>query len=333
MEEKIPLKIRVSLGSAILLGLIKGKLDAMPTTIYILTYRHGKCMANCGFCSQAKSSTSRADVLSRITWPVFPSVEVINAIKNTGKGLIKRVCIQAMNYPGMFREVLELVRRIHYETGIPISMSSQPLTPQQIKGLKQAGIDRIGIPLDAPTKRLFEEVKGSATEGPYIWRRHLRALKSAVQILGRGKVSTHLIVGLGESDEELLRMVQKMVVRGVYPALFAFTPIKGTKLEGKSPPEVERYRRLQVAHYLITGNKAGVRDIAFNDRGFIRDFCLKRNLLLEAVEKGIPFLTSGCPGCNRPYYNERVSGPLYNYPRQLGAKEIADIKTLVLGDE
>ena len=29
---------------------------------------------------------------------------------------------------------------------------------------------------------------------------------------------------------------------------------------------------------------------------------------LEAV------LTSGCPGCNRPFYNERPRGPIYNYP-------------------
>ncbi|MFH7835983.1 MAG: radical SAM protein, partial [Candidatus Aenigmatarchaeota archaeon] len=61
--------IRVSLGSAIVLGLIKGKIDVNPTTAYLLTYRNGKCIANCSFCPQAKSSKSRADMLSRIVWP------------------------------------------------------------------------------------------------------------------------------------------------------------------------------------------------------------------------------------------------------------------------
>lgn len=331
-EEKIPPKIRVSLGSAILLNLTKGTIDAAPTTIYLLTYHAGKCAANCGFCSQAMSSTSRADMLSRVTWPAFPSIEVINQIKNARKGLIKRICVQTMNYPHMFGEVLELARRIHSETNIPISISSQPLTSQQIRKLKEAGINRIGIPLDAPTKRLFEEVKGSVTGGPYVWRRHLNALKNAVQILGKSRVSTHFIVGLGENDEELLRMVQKMVDMGVYPALFAFTPIQGTKLERKRQPPIERYRRIQLAHYLITKGKARLGDIVFDDKGRIRGFNLDYDLLKETAKTGTPFVTSGCPGCNRPYYNERVGGPLYNYPRPLSEKEIEEIETLILGD-
>jgi len=38
---------------------------------------------------------------------------------------------------------------------------------------------------------------------------------------------------------------------------------------------------------------------------------------------GEPFRTSGCPDCNRPFYNERPSGPLYNYPRPLTTEEAA----------
>lgn len=330
-EEKIPSKIRISLGSAMLLNLIRGELDAAPTTIYLLTYRAGKCTANCSFCSQARSSTSRADMLSRVTWPEFPSPAVIDGIKNA-RDAIKRVCIQTMNYPGMFSEVLGLVRKIHFEMGIPISISSQPLTSSQIEKLREAGMDRIGIPLDAATEKLFEEVKGAAAGGPYSWGRHLSALEGAVRVLGRGRVSTHLIVGLGESDAELLRMVQRMVEMGVYPGLFAFTPIKGTRLEERGQPEVERYRRVQVAHYLLTNEKAKVEDIVFDEGGFIKGFSVRRDVLSEVIRAGVPFMTSGCPGCNRPYYNERVGGPLYNYPRQLSAKEIAEIETLVLGD-
>jgi biotin synthase-related radical SAM superfamily protein len=102
IRDEIPMKIRVSLGSAILLNFIKGELDEAPTTIYLLTYRQGKCTANCSFCSQARSSASRADLLSRVIWPAFPSIEVMKKIENSGEGLIKRVCIQTMNYPGMF---------------------------------------------------------------------------------------------------------------------------------------------------------------------------------------------------------------------------------------
>jgi biotin synthase len=36
---------------------------------------------------------------------------------------------------------------------------------------------------------------------------------------------------------------------------------------------------------------------------------------------GEPFQTSGCPDCNRPFYNEKPGGPLYNYPRPLTISE------------
>jgi biotin synthase-related radical SAM superfamily protein len=39
----------------------------------------------------------------------------------------------------------------------------------------------------------------------------------------------------------------------------------------------------------------------------------------------LPFQTSGCPDCNRPFYNEKPSGPFYNYPRKLEIKEIEKI--------
>ncbi|MCD6446521.1 hypothetical protein J7L49_07040, partial [Candidatus Bathyarchaeota archaeon] len=85
----VPEKIRVSLGSAIVIGLLDGKLDAAPTTAYILTYRNGKCIANCGFCPQARESKSRTDMLSRVSWPVFPTARVFEGIKKAvKKGLI-----------------------------------------------------------------------------------------------------------------------------------------------------------------------------------------------------------------------------------------------------
>jgi len=76
----LPEKIRVSIGSAIVLGLTKGIMDAEPTTTYMLTYRPEKCSANCGFCPQARMSKSRADMLSRVTWPPFPTELVISKI-------------------------------------------------------------------------------------------------------------------------------------------------------------------------------------------------------------------------------------------------------------
>jgi biotin synthase len=111
--------------------------------------------------------------------------------------------------------------------------------------------------------------------------------------------------------------------------MFAFTPIKGTALENVAPPELSSYRRIQVAHYLLTYKLTCLENMKFYSDEKIARFGVSKEKLMEVIESGKPFLTSGCPGCNRPYYNERPGGVLYNYPRQLTAEEIKEVKKVL----
>ena len=107
-------KVRVSIGSAIVLRLMKGRLDAEPSTAYLLTFHEGKCSANCSFCPQAKNSKSKADMLSRVIWPSFRINDVLTRLQlAVSDGRIKRVCIQALNYKNTFNDLVQLVKYIH----------------------------------------------------------------------------------------------------------------------------------------------------------------------------------------------------------------------------
>jgi len=327
----LPEKIRVSIGSAIILGLTEGRLDAEPTTAYLLTYRGGKCRASCAFCPQSRLAKGRADMLSRITWPVFPTEKVIQGIKDAfQQKKIVRTCIQTLNYPSVVHDILALAKRIRESSEVPISVSCQPLRREDMENLAEAGVQRIGLPLDAVTEEIFNRVKGSEIGGPYRWDGHFKALKEAVEVFGRDNVTTHLIAGLGETEEEFVRMIQICIDLGVYPALFAFTPLPGTALSDHPPPPIEYYRRLQVAHYLITHRIRRYEDMIFKE-GRLLKFGISEDDLRRIIRKGSPFMTSGCPGCNRPYYNERPSGPLYNIPRSPTCKEISEIEKLLCG--
>jgi biotin synthase-related radical SAM superfamily protein len=319
----LPEKVRVSLGSAIVLGLLSGKLDAPPTTAYLMTYRRGKCLANCGFCPQARKSQGRADMLSRVSWPTFPIKRVLDGIEENAKNSgIKRVCIQALNYPEVFAHLQALVKAVSRYAKVPISVSCQPLNPENIRRLAEAGAERIGIPLDAATEKIFDRVKGVAAGGPYEMNKQLALLREAVEIFGRGKVTTHFIVGLGETEKEMVDIIQKCVDMGVLPALFAFTPVAGTTLENWKPPSIQQYRRIQLARHLIVHGAVRAEAFKFDGEGRIIDFGVDGQILRHVVWSGAPFLTSGCPDCNRPYYNEKPSGPIYNYPRPMCAEEI-----------
>ena len=327
MTPVVPGMVRVSVGSAIVLNVLRGRLDALPTTAYLLTYRSGKCSANCGFCPQARTSKSRADMLSRVTWPSFPTKRVLSGITDAvKKGAIKRVCIQALNYPTVLEDILNLVNGVLLRVAVPISVSCQPLQSKEMEKLVEVGVGRIGIPLDAATEALFDKIKGPLAGSPYSWGEQREALKVAVQIFGRNRVSTHLIVGLGETEKEMAETLQWCIDVGVHPGLFAFTPVSGTALENQPQPSLDHYRRLQLARHLITEGLVRSENMSFDGNGCLVDFGVSPERLRAVIRDGRPFVTSGCPNCNRPYYNERPGGPLYNYPKQLLPEEIVQIE-------
>ncbi|MBS7634585.1 radical SAM protein [Candidatus Bathyarchaeota archaeon] len=319
-------KIRVSLGSAIVLGLTEGMISAEPTTAYLLTYRRGRCLANCAFCPQARFSSGRTDMLSRVTWPAFNLNDVVKGIERAADdGRVKRVCIQALNYPGVQDDIAYISAYIRSASDVPISVSCQPLKYEEMIKLREAGVERVSVSLDAATEEIFTKIKGELATGPYKWQTHLDALKNAVKVFGKMKATTHLIVGLGEREEDIAYIMQRCVDMGVFPALFAFTPVPGTRMVNHPRPPVAYYRRVQIAHYLITHGIRRFEDMKF-ESGYIFDFGISTNDLHSIVLSGEPFLTSGCPGCNRPYYNEDPRGPIYNYPRKPAAEEILEIE-------
>jgi biotin synthase len=175
-----------------------------------------------------------------------------------------------------------------------------------MKRLKKAGVERLGIGLDCANPALFQHLK----KGVGTWRNYLSSLHAAQVIFGT--VTVHLIVGLGETDYDLLSLMDWLHNHRMTTALFAHTPVGLPR----SPPSLERYRAIQLARYLLLHNQSQFTEMAFvNGRLISMEVPDSNHIDYHA------FLTSGCPDCNRPFYNEPVRGPLYNYPRALTSDE------------
>lgn len=312
-------RLRVSIGSAAVLGLLKYRLSVPPTTAYIMSYTEGSCLANCSFCAQACGNDAEHDQLSRVIWPDFPLEDILAGFREPAYSVLERVCYQVINYPGFLEDTLEIIKILKRETGLPVSVDICPVSRRGLEKLQDAGAEYISLPLDGATEEIFNKVKGTGVDGPYRWDTHFKALESAVEIFGRGFVGSNIIVGLGESEEDVVILMDSLVGMGVNPVLFAFTPVPGTRLETLSQPDLGAYRRIQVARYLIVNGQTGYEGINFKD-GRITGFNLPN--LVEVLSDGEAFRTTGCPGCNRPFYNERPSGPFYNYPRKPTIDEI-----------
>jgi len=314
-----PEKIRVSIGTAAVLGLTDYRLDTEPTTAYLMTYTEGSCIANCAFCAQARESASERSLLSRVMWPVF---ETERALKGLGEhsGPITRICLQVINYPGFLDDVFALLKAIKETTNLPVSLDTCPVGESDLERLNNAGVERISIPLDAATPGLFDEVKGRSAKGPYRWESHMETLRRALKVFGPGNVMTNLIVGLGETEEEAVNLIQLLMDMDVRAVLFAFTPLPRTKLSKRPQPPLDSYRRIQLARHIIIEGMGRYEDMEFDGDGKLTGF--GDIDVRSAIGDGEPFRTTGCPGCNRPFYNERPSGPFFNYPRALTPEEL-----------
>ena len=317
-----PDRVRVSVGTASVLGLLKYRLNVPPTTAYLMTYTEGSCLANCSFCAQARDHHADRDRLSRVEWPDYPLDRVIEGFREPALDVLERVCVQVINYPGFLEDTVSLVRLLRDETELPVSVDTCPIDRESLIRLREAGAEMISIPLDAATRKIFDEIKGAGVKGPYRWERHMEALEAAVEVFGEGNVGSNLIVGLGETEREAAELIQRLHDMKVKTVLFAFTPLKGTRLEDLTQPSPESYRRIQAARHLIVNGYAPLEDMTFDEEGRIKGYGSVD--LEEALGDGAAFMTTGCPGCNRPFYNERPSGPFYNYPRPLTEDEIKE---------
>jgi biotin synthase len=304
-----PSSINVSIGTAAALGLADVPMAVAPTTAYLML--GGRCLMNCAFCAQARESHSSALSLSRVTWPEYDLNMVAEKLAEAAsQGSIRRACLQVTVTENAFEQSLAILRAVHALSSVPFDIAILPHDLDQVRMLIEAGADHIGFGLDAACERVFRRVKRGN------WVRSLALIEGTSRAFP-GRAAVHLIVGLGETEREMVERLQWAHDRDVTTGLFAFTPVRGTHLADLPPPPLAVYRRMQAARWLVVHDLARVGDMAFDEEGRL----LHSTASLPA--SGEAFQTSGCPDCNRPFYNEQPSGPYYNYPRPLTTAEAA----------
>lgn len=303
------MEIRLSLGSATRLGLREMRMDAQPTTLYAMLGE--QCYGACTFCTQARDNSANRKFLSRVIWPVFDIDEVATRLANDAE--IQRICIQTLMDPNLLDTLPQVIQHLHAGNEKPISVCMNPVDRPTLVNLKNAGVERVGTGLDCATPESFARIKPG-----FSWNQYQQFITDTVDVFGRGSV--HLIVGLGDSDEALIQAFQHYTDMHCSIGLFALTPVRGTKLKEQAP-DVERYRALQLARHLIATKQARIDDMAFVD-GRFQSIACSQTAITQALSAGIPFRTSGCPNCNRPMYNERPGGTMYNYAQALLKDEL-----------
>ncbi len=190
----------------------------------------GSCIFNCRYCTVPRIGGRRKSI-DEIVRMVDSVRHRIHAISITS-GVLETV-EEEESY------VLEVVRHLAF-FDLPIGVSIYPTdkTPDRLHDL---GVAEVKFNLEAATPALFAAMC-PGLEYDLIWH----VLDRSVEILGKNRVFSNVILGLGETDAEMAACIGELTAHGVIPVIRPLNPVAG--LANLSRPSAERLRRTLAVH-------------------------------------------------------------------------------------
>jgi lipoyl synthase len=342
--------VQMSTAAAITLGIMPGRMHRCGCTRclnLLLTYPEG-CRANCAYCGLARHREAERDYADRnfirVDWPAVPLDQVIDIVARDGAASpFHRMCISMITHPASDADTVTVLerwtRRVDPST-IPVSILSNPTTMRRadVERLHGMGADIFTVALDAATPAIFERTRGKGVQSPHSWAKYWEILMDARDVFGPGKFGAHIIVGMGETEHDVLALVQRLVDLGGHSHMFCFFPERGSLMDHLPATPRDQWRRVQLARYLIDYRGVRVEHMRFDGEGRVAGFGLPRAEVDEIIAAGTAFRTSGCPGkvaadvsaCDRPYGDSPPSD-IASFPFAPDATDLRKIRRQLSG--
>ena len=334
----------MSQASAMSLGLMRGRMyrGAVNRCVNLLVHYPEGCSANCAYCGLARKrpGTYREKSFIHVEWPIYSMDRIVETIQGA-PAYVKRTCISMITNGKCRQDTLEMTRRLRQETPLPISILISPtlLEEKDLFAMKDAGADKVGVAVDLATPELFDRYRGAGVSGPHRWEKYWQIIASGLQVFGPRNVGAHLMVGMGETEELMVALMQRLQGLGVANHLFSFFAEDRSLLAERPQPPWPTYLRVQLARYLIEEGLSAPDHMRFDRQGRIVDFGVDQSRLDKIIGQGTPFMTTGCLGpdgqvaCNRPFGNCLPDDKQWNYPYLPNDLEIGLIREFLFRTE
>ncbi|HKR48511.1 MAG TPA: MSMEG_0568 family radical SAM protein [Pseudonocardiaceae bacterium] len=233
--------------------------DVLATTVIQTCIRYAE-EQRCRFCTIEESLRAGATIAAKTPAQLAEVAQAAVALDG-----VKQMVMTTGTTAGPDRGARYLVRCVkavlEAVPGLPIQVQIEPPGDlHTLTELYQAGVTAIGIhieSLDDEVRRQWMPGKGSVPMADYEV-----AWDEAVRVFGRNRVSTYLLVGLGEDPDELITGALRLIERGVYPFVVPLRPMTGTLARrdgiGAPPAALVRYVTERVAAALRDVGMIGV---------------------------------------------------------------------------
>ncbi|MDD1689585.1 MAG: radical SAM protein [Methanoregula sp.] len=190
----------------------------------------GSCIFRCRYCSVPKIGGRRKSIeeIMRMVESVRHRIHAISITSGVQESIEEEEAY-----------VLEVVKHLAF-FGLPIGVSIYPTekTPELLKDL---GVAEVKFNLEAATPELFAKMC-PGLDYALIWQ----VLDKSVELFGKNRVFSNVIIGLGETDAELETCIRELASRGVIPVLRPLNPVAG--LAGTPRPTAERLNKIFAIH-------------------------------------------------------------------------------------
>jgi radical SAM protein (TIGR04043 family) len=239
------------------IALLHGR-DVLATTVVQTCIRYAEDQ-RCRFCAIEESLRAGDTIAAKTPAQLAEVAEA--AVRLDG---IRQLVMTTGTTYGTDRGARHLARCVRAVLdavpGLPIQVQCEPPADLSVLGeLRAVGATSIGIhveSMDDAVRRRW--MPGKATIG---LAEYERAWDEAVRVFGWNRVSTYLLIGMGEDPDELVAAAAGLIRRGVYPFAVPMRPMLGTlaQLDGATAPSPALVRQVteQVAALLRAAGMAG----------------------------------------------------------------------------
>jgi biotin synthase-related radical SAM superfamily protein len=190
----------------------------------------GSCIFKCRYCSVPKIGGRRK------------SIEEIMGMVESVRHRIHAISITSGVQDSIEKEeayVIEVVKHLAF-FNLPIGVSIYP-TENTPARLKELGVAEVKFNLEAATPELFAKMC-PGLDYDRLWH----VLDRSVELFGRNRVFSNVIIGLGETDAEMEACIQKLTSHGIIPVLRPLNPV--ADMAGTPRPTAERLEKIFTIH-------------------------------------------------------------------------------------
>lgn len=230
-------------------------LDSLASTV-VQTCNYWGNSDQCGFCGIGLSLAAGRTIVKKTPAQL---AEVAVAARDLDGAVDATLTTGSSNAPDRgARYVAQCGHAVKQVSGLPVQVQFEP--PRDLSVLQEIadlGIDAVGIHVESFDREVLARVApGKARTGIDTY---FRTWERAVALFGEGRVSTYVILGMGEDAEVTVEGCRRAIDIGVYPFVVPLRPVAGSLMADVPAPArtyTEPIYRKVAAHLALRGMSA-----------------------------------------------------------------------------